>query len=535
MTCVGVSCCSHVSHGPRRTSQPHPFLLSSSLRFNCHLNHSFLLTSSLTWSPSSQDHLDTIFVSFSGQVASQDQRKESAAIFSRQAGLLAAQPPPALTMAHRLDPFAKSPRISSSQQQSTSWMDLNTDMDTDSPNGQAKRRKSTDSSPERRTLRHFDALAINVKTKVEQRFRDVLDGKGPTEPELFKAWVTDIVRSGLNDVRALSQHIRSQNDLTNELVNSLHRENRLLNEQNKLLKSSLSIAQSHGSNSNQPTYAAAVSGSTTTAAFKGHTFAAKVQQKSTTVRIADKNAAETAKVIKEKIKCLQKDVRATVTVVGQNVRVACDQQDSLDRIKAVIKDDRTLVTDRVMLKPQVKVVGIEHYDASEFLNAINEYNDDILGSSSSIATTIKNSRDKDKVDVILQTTGDIQRRLLQKGSLLHGFTNHRVYEHLQLRQCLRCLGLGLKKEQCKSCEKCLSSACRGSCTKTITHICFKCGGDHLRANCTAPSAKCAVCLNHGRNINGKHTKDHANHVMLGRECPLRIQGEIALKNRTDYG
>ena len=411
---------------------------------------------------------------------------------------------------------------------------METDKDTDTPTGSAKRRKSIDPSPERRTLRHFDALAINVKTKVTTRLREVLDGKGPTDPVEWKEWVTAIVRSSYNDVHAISEHIRSQNDLTNELVNSLNRENRLLHEQNKLLNSALLMARQEGSKSNQSSYAAAVSGSSSTAAVTSQSFATRAQPKSTTVRIADKSATETARVVKEKIKNLQKDVRATVTVVGQNVRVSCQQQDSLDKIKAAITDDKTIVTDRVMLKPQVKVVGIENYDEHEFLDTINDLNDDILGSSCRIATTIKSSRDKDKVDVILETTGAIQRRLLEKGSLLHGFTSHRVYEHLQLRQCLRCLGLGHKKEQCKSCAKCLNSSCRGSCTSKVTNICFKCGGDHLRNACTATAPKCAVCLNHGRIINGKHTRDHANHVMLGRECPLRLQGETALKNRTDY-
>ena len=439
-------------------------------------------------------------------------------------------------MAHRLDPFAKAPRISISQQQSTSRMDLDTDMDKDmdTPTGSVKRRKSIDSSPERRTLRHFDVLAINVKSRVESCLREVIDGKGPKEHAKFKDWVMDIVRSSLKDVRSLSEHIMSQNDMTNELVNSLQRENQLLHEQNKLLKSSLSMAQSQGSKSNQPTYAAAVSGSSSAPATNMITNQTYKQSRSTTVRMADKTATETAAAVKSKIKHIQKDVRATVAVVGQNVRVSCEHRESLDKIKEALKDDKTMTTDRTMLKPQVKVVGIDQFDAATFVNTINEYNDGILGEHSQVATTIKF---RDKIDVVIETTGAVQQRLLAKGSLLHGFANHRVYEHLQLRQCVKCLGLGHKKDQCKSCWQCLSSNCKdkGKHSWSYKQFCFKCAGIHVKKECKAVAPRCAVCLYHGRVINGKHTKDHADHVMLGKECPLRVQGEQALRQRTDYG
>ena len=241
------------------------------------------------------------------------------------------------------------------------------------------------------------------------------------------------------------------------------------------------------------------------------------------------------KIVKEKLIPYQKDLKATVSVIGQSVRVTCEKQDTLDQIKDFIRDEHTVITDRTMLKPQIKVVGVQDYDQDSFVLAINEYNEGILGEESRVVSTMK-GRDRDKTDVIIETTGLIQTRTLNKGSLLHGFNSHRVYEHLQLRQCVRCLGLGHKKDQCKVCAKCLKPGCRSdTCSARIKNLCFKCGGDHLRKDCRSNAPKCSVCLHHGRLINGKHTKDHANHPMLGRDCPLRIQGEAALKKRTEYG
>ena len=397
-----------------------------------------------------------------------------------------------------------------------------------------KRKKADDSaSPERRELLSCeDYLAITFNIKIKDTFREPLEGKGPDTFEEYKKWVKAIMQQGIGDACVLTEHIRRQEDLKNRLINSLTRENRLMAKELAETRAQLARAQGDGSKTNQPSYAAAVTAGHAMTASNMIAKPTYKQPRSTTVRMADKSATETAAAVKSKIKHMQKDVKATVAVVGQNVRVSCEHQASLDMIKQVLKDDKTVTTDRTMLKPQVKVVGIDQFDATTFVDMINEYNDGILGENSRVATTMKY---RDKVDVVIETTGPVQQRILGKGSLLHGFSNHRVYEHLQLRQCVKCLGLGHKKDQCKSCDKCLSSNCKGSCTKPVKQICFKCAGDHMRKDCNAAAPKCAVCLHHGRVINGKHTKDHANHVMLGRECPLRVQGEQALKQRTDYG
>lgn len=437
----------------------------------------------------------------------------------------------ATAMSTTPNPFAKSSRISSSQVPSADW----SLMDTGSPgpdSSAGKRKKTSDSkSPERRDLQYLEEfLSLNYQTKIREHFQEAIDNRGPTTFIEYKSWVTGIMKKGIADVRLVSDHIRRQEEIKNRLINALTRENRMLLKELEEARAALARTQADGSNSNHASYAAVLAaGPTATAAT---TTVAKKPMKSTTVRVADKTAAETASLVKQKIKHLQKEVRATVTVVGQNVRVACEQQECLERVKQVIKDDKTVITDRTMLKPQIKIAGIEQYDEASFVTEINEFNDGILGSNSKVATKFKN---RDKVDVIIEVTGAVQRQLLAKGSLLHGFTNHRVYEHLQLRQCVKCLGLGHKKDNCKSCSKCLTSSCRGSCTRPVSNICFKCGGDHLKKDCKAAAPKCAVCLHHGRVINGKHTRDNANHAMLGKDCPLRVQGELALKNRTDYG
>ena len=57
----------------------------------------------------------------------------------------------------------------------------------------------------------------------------------------------------------------------------------------------------------------------------------------------------------------------------------------------------------------------------------------------------------------------------------------------------------------------------------------------MRADCDLQRpVKCSVCLHHGRTINGKATKDHTDHKMLGKDCPMRQIGEDSLRRITDY-
>lgn len=250
----------------------------------------------------------------------------------------------------------------------------------------------------------------------------------------------------------------------------------------------------------------------------------------------NKSAEETAKYVKEKLAPYQKEVRASVFIAGQNVRVECYDQTAMSRIKSVIADEMTTLTDRAMLKPQIIMYGISNFVADSFINDINALNDGVLGKCSKLAHHAKNRKDCSRTDVIIELSGRDQTKALELGNLLFGFESYQVYENIQPRQCVTCLEYGHKKDQCPYCSSCLSKGCKPeTCKKPKRNICFKCGEDHVRKDCKATKHKCAVCVHHGKEINGKHTRLNANHSMQGRDCPLRALAETQLRRRTDYG
>ena len=321
--------------------------------------------------------------------------------------------------------------------------------------------------------------------------------------------------------------LRKENHMLKEMVGELRETNNDLRERIRTAPAPQDKPHSYA--------AAAFTGTTTTA--KSTRPIQRPALKSTTVRHAIKTAAETAQVIKEKLSAHQHNLKASVTVIGQGVRIQCANDAQLATIKSKIDEEGLVTTDRRLLKPQVRIEGVEDFDFESFVSTVNDLNDKIFGENSKVATTMTNRRNKKATDVIIETDGPTQRALLAKGSLLHGYSRCRTFENVQVRQCVRCLGLGHKKDHCDHCERCLEKGHDAkNCKKLARSRCFRCGGDHRRQDCPAATEpKCSVCFHHPRVINAKNTKDHCDHTMLGRDCPQREQAEIAMRNRTDYG
>ena len=262
-------------------------------------------------------------------------------------------------------------------------------------------------------------------------------------------------------------------------------------------------------------------------------------QLSTVVRSAGLSGKDVAKKAIGSIGSKQAQLKAQVQVIGEGAaRITCGTKDQLEQVKKLVQEEGLDTQDRQLLRPQVRIHGLDPtvgtVDSSDLLATISKLNDLDLDPRCKVVASNKNWRDKDKVDVVIETDGRSQQLLLQAGHLLVGFERCRVTEHLRLRQCLKCLGLGHKRDQCKACDRCLRTACTSRTCKP-RQICLRCAGDHLRKDCpSSATTRCSVCLHHGQVIRGHHTKDHADHMMLGRDCPFKEIGEQQMRRRTDY-
>lgn len=289
----------------------------------------------------------------------------------------------------------------------------------------------------------------------------------------------------------------------------------------------------------RPTYASVSHASYgSTSAYASAASMSRPARDSTIVRLDNVRPKDVADLVKQGLAGQQRTAKAVITVTATAVRVETEKG-MLEPLKQhLVKTsglENAKFADRNHLMPQVRIEGCDDFaDQKQFIEHLRELNGRWIEPESAVVNRTVNRRDSSKFDVVIAVRGHSQRKLLEMGSLLVGFSRCRVYEHLRLRQCLNCLAVGHKKDQCRACPRCKKNDCkdRKSC-KTLM-LCFKCGGDHARKDCTAATPSCYVCKHHGRNINGQHTKDHCEHPMLGRDCPLRKIGEEDMRKKTDY-
>ena len=127
--------------------------------------------------------------------------------------------------------------------------------------------------------------------------------------------------------------------------------------------------------------------------------------KTTFVKAVGRSPAETMAKVREKLRPIQKDIRATVTIVGDSVKISCDTNETISKAKQALGSDLA-AQDRKLLKPQIRIEGLNDMeDTTELIKDLNDLNDNFLGPHSRIATKRPNYRDKNLTDVIIETDG----------------------------------------------------------------------------------------------------------------------------------
>ena len=433
------------------------------------------------------------------------------------------------------DPFARATASGFNPSHRSSLADPEmADNNKSTPTGNGKKRKPQ-STPDHDQVQKSatEIISHQVWEQIKQITRD-MKKTSADRPHLCTAdfvikqaaTIEAVIKNGIESLSAITtqtrDHLRTQHDL----IDILKSDNDRLREENDGLKKT-------SNHDLTMSYAAAASRSATTTTTQP-TRRPKTRH-TTIVKAAGKDPKEVEKLVKDSLKEVQSSLRASVRNTGAAVIVTCDDQNRLDEAKHYMKGQGLELNDRSLLRPQIRIEGLDNFDNEELITEINEANDDVLGiCGSKVVQRTVNRRDKNKIDVVIATTGESQRLILQKGSVLIGYQYHRVVEHLRVRQCVRCLGIGHKKDQCKACERCLVVGCKDKKCRP-RKICFRCGGDHMRKECPADQpAKCSVCFHHSRIISGKSTRDNCDHPMLGRECEIRKIEEEAMRRKTDY-
>lgn len=163
-------------------------------------------------------------------------------------------------------------------------------------------------------------------------------------------------------------------------------------------------------------------------------------------------------------------------------------------------------------KPQVKVIRINTntIDPQEIKTQLVQQNAILKEDNFEVTSVYEvNSQRGNYVNAILSTDLEIHNALVQKRTLIFGFSEARVFEHVETLMCNRCLTYGH-----------LAGSCKGN-----AH-CRRCGRDHLSAECPTPEAvACFNCMA----ANKKGAKFNIKHSPTDARCPVRKERIAGLK------
>lgn len=116
--------------------------------------------------------------------------------------------------------------------------------------------------------------------------------------------------------------------------------------------------------------------------------------------------------------------------------------------------------------PKVKVLrisGFEDKSDEELINELKNRNPIIENDDIKLIKReeVKNNgRNQNRLNAILQVTGEIHKKLMNENRLLCGWDNCKVVDNVYIMRCYKCLGFSHKATECKnqhsSCSRCSS-------------------------------------------------------------------------------
>lgn len=210
------------------------------------------------------------------------------------------------------------------------------------------------------------------------------------------------------------------------------------------------------------------------------------------------------------IKSIARKSKDFLTVKCVNAADAVIMEDSL----AAAFGDDLLVSSVKSSVPRVKIVdiGLEGSIDNDYLVSIlKSQNHWLRNMNFELAEIFKVPGSKrEYVNVILQCDIVALKAFLERGSVIVGFAEKRVYEHINILQCFNCQRFGHVAASCK-----VTSTCR-----------FCASNAHESKDCEDKTLKvCANCLRE----NKKGSKFNTSHRATDERCPSRAARIAALK------
>lgn len=115
-------------------------------------------------------------------------------------------------------------------------------------------------------------------------------------------------------------------------------------------------------------------------------------------------------------------------------------------------------------------------------------------------------------NLVVETDVTTQKEILERGTVIIGFSERRCFESINTIQCLKCFRYGHIQHECK-----------------FEETCKKCADKHSTASCTSETIKCSNCTAYNKNKPAKEQYRN-NRIATDDRCLVRRSRIEALKN-----
>lgn len=233
--------------------------------------------------------------------------------------------------------------------------------------------------------------------------------------------------------------------------------------------------------------------------------------------VVEQESETTKKTIKERvdIKSMDMGISRLKKCSHGTVILGCETGQELAKLKTAVQEkmgDGFKVMESTQAKPKLKIVNIEEEELQledeKLIDVIKRQNglNEIETSEMKIVKRIIKRRDHDRNresseegSVIIEVDEKTHQELLNKGKLSVGWRKCPVFNHVNVKRCLKCWGYYHIAKNCKKEE-----------------TCHKCAGSHKASECTADKNNCVNCMFKNQAYN---LSLNIGHDALDKDCP----------------
>lgn len=308
------------------------------------------------------------------------------------------------------------------------------------------------------------------------------------------------------------------------------------NESIKLMSSKLnevsvkleSVGNANASNSNNNSGSSSSSShnynTSDTSSQQSYANVAKKGKVKPAVVIRPKNKQDSKKTFEDITKNVEKDavnVCGTRNVKDGGIVLRCDNTTETMKVKQIVNDklgdDYEVILPKVK-NPRLRITNIPtDLQKESVVDELKKNNEKIRDMDINLVTIINKkatSRQTASNDIVIEVNGAAYSKFMEMKVLKLPWRECRVFEHVYMKRCYKCLGFSHIAKDCKNEQKC-----------------SKCAGPHKFSDCKAKKVSCANCRIANESLKSKIA---TNHHAWSKECIVYKRRVASLINRIEF-